>query len=183
MQTTDWNFNFSSLPYWNNRNSIPFVYDEFFEIPQNDSLCCIYSISEVSMCNPLGFLAIIKNKQNPHLYLNVTDGIAFSPIFSLNNDGNLIFLQPNIYYKDTNTIKRPILIIDISKNIFSFFPTDNHNPCYTVSEVNKNVFKIKADPLQKKHDKLLKALSKKKIKINALNWFDLNTINLLPQMI
>lgn len=55
MTATDWKFDFESLPRWDNRERIPFVYDAFFDIPQNDALCCIYSIVEVSMCNPEGF--------------------------------------------------------------------------------------------------------------------------------
>ena len=29
-------FDFASLPHWNNRNTIPFVYDKFYSVPQND---------------------------------------------------------------------------------------------------------------------------------------------------
>ena len=47
------------------------VYDEYFEIPQSDTLCCIYSIAEVSMCNYLGFLAILKNKEKPLLQVKI----------------------------------------------------------------------------------------------------------------
>lgn len=182
MKTTDWKFDFSSLPHWDNRNSIPFVYDEFFDIPQNNTLCCIYSIAEVSMCNYVGFLAIIKNKEKPELFLNITEGITFCPNVSVNTDGNLIFLQPSIYDKDTNTIKRPILIINISKHVFSYIVTDNHNPCYKVVELSKNVFKIDADTYQKKVDKRLNALSRKKIRINRLKWHSLAELDSLPKI-
>lgn len=183
MKTTDWKFDFSSLPHWDKRNSIPYVYDEFLDIPQSDTLCCIYSIAEVSMSNYLGFLAIIKNKEKPELFLNITEGIAFCPNISVNLDGNLIFLQASIYNKDTHTVKRPILIIDISKQFFSYVSTDNYNPCYEVVELNKNVFRIKADANQKKSDKRLNVLSKKKIRINRLTWHDLSELNSLPEML
>lgn len=183
MKTTDWKFDFSSLPHWDNRNSIPYVYDEFFDIPQSDTLCCIYSIAEVSMSNYLGFLAIIKNKEKPELFLNITEGINFCPNISVNPDGNLIFLQASIYNKDTHAIKRPILIIDISKQVFSYVSTDNYNPCYEVVELKKNVFRIKADADQKKSDKRLNELCKKKIRINRLTWHDLSELSSLPEML
>ena len=182
MKTTDWKFDFSSLPRWDNRNSIPYVYDEFFEIPQSDTLCCIYSIAEVSMCNPLGFLAIIKGKQKPELFFNITEGICFCPNVSAGKDGNLLFLQPSIYNKDTNTISRPILIIDIARRVFSYFATDNQNPCYHVVELNNNVFRIEADASQKKNDKHLRALCRKKIRINRLKWHDLSELTSLPEI-
>lgn len=183
MKTTDWKFDFSLLPRWDNRNFDPWVYDEFFEIPQSDTLCCIYSIAEVTMCNYLGFLAIIKTKKDPKLFLNITEGMKFTNNISVNKNGNLIFLQPSIYNTATETDKRPILIIDISKNIFSYFDTENFNTCYKVAELNDDIFGIEADEYQKKYDKRLNVLSKKKIQIKSLNWYKLTEINSLPKLV
>lgn len=61
MKTTGWKYDFTSLPHWENREKDPLIYDEFFEIPQSDILCCLYSITEVSMLNYQGFLAILRN--------------------------------------------------------------------------------------------------------------------------
>lgn len=183
MKTTDWKFDFSSLPRWDNRNSIPWIYDEFFEIPQSDTLCCIYSINEVTMCNYMGFLAIIKTKSNPKLFLNIAEGMNFCDSFSVNKKGNLIFLLPSIYYIDTNTAKRPILIIDIDKSVFSYFDTENFSPSYKIVELSEDVFGIEADEYQKKHDKRLKKLSKKRIIIKYLKWYKLTDISSLPKMI
>lgn len=183
MKTTDWKFDFSSLPRWNDRETIPFVYDEFWDIPQSDTLCCLYSIAEVSMCNCLGFLAILKNKEDPTLFLNIADGFAFCTNMSVNKAGNLIFLQPSIHNKDANVIQRPLLIVDVNKNVFSYVTTENFNPCYRVVELNENVFKVEADAHQKKHDKCLAALSRKKIRINRLKWHDLMQIHALPEML
>lgn len=99
MRTTDWKFDFSALPNWSNRDSIAYVYDKFLEIPQNDVLCCIYSIAEVSMCTYLGFLAILKNKEKPSLFFNVAHGFNFLPCIDTNAKGNLIFLRPYLYDK------------------------------------------------------------------------------------
>ena len=183
MKTTDWKYDFSSLPRWNIRNTIPFVYDEFFEIPQSDMLCCIYSVAEVSMCNYLGELAILKNKDKPELLLNITEGISFYPNFSVSSDGNLIFLQPCIYYQQNSSVKIPILIIDLSQNTFSYLVTDNANPSYRIVELKPNVFGIEADDHQKNADKSLRSLSRKKIRINRLKWYDISMLNALPEMI
>lgn len=183
MKTTDWKFDFSVLPHWNYRNSDPLIFDEFFEIPQSDTLCCIYSIVEATMCNYVGFLAILKTKENPELFLNIAEGMNFSNNFSVNKKGNLLFLQPDLYNRDTKTRKRPILIIDTSKNIFSYFDTGNFSPSYKVVELNEDVFGIEADERQKKGDKRLRALSKKKIRLKRLKWHDLTDIHSLPEMI
>lgn len=183
MKTTDWTFDFSSLPGWDIRQTIPYVYDEFFEIPQSDMVCCIYSIAEVTMGHYLGHLAILKNKEDPQLVLNITKEYTFGTNCSVNKTGDLIFLQPNIYNHHTHTTKRPILIIDIQNNRFSYLKTDNINPCYTVVEINDRVFKIEADAYQKKHDKRLRALSRKKIRLHRLKWYDVTQLDALAEWI
>ncbi len=183
MRATDWKFDFSSLPRWGKRNSIPWVYDEFYEILQSNTLCCIYSIRETTMMNYLGFLAILKNKEKPELFFNITDGISFCPNFFTNTEGNLIFLQPSIYKMQNNSVKRPILIIDISKCIFSYIVTDNTNPCYKIVELDNNAFKIEADAYQIKSDKHLNELNGKIITINHLEWYNLSNLESLPEMI
>lgn len=182
MKTTDWKFDFSILPRWENRNLIPYVYDEFLEIPQSNMLCCIYSIAEVTMCNYLGFLAILKNKEKPSLYLNITE-FTFTGNISASSDGSLIFLQPDIYYKKTNECKRPILIIDVIRNVFSYIDTNNFNPCYSVKEIVENTFKIDADEYQRKNDKRLNTLNKKEIQTDRLKWYELIELNSLPELI
>ena len=78
-ETTDWKFDFSTLPHWEDRYSMPYIYDKFLDIPQSNTLCCIYSIAEVTMCNYVGFLAIIKNKEKPSIFLNIKD-FQLSPL-------------------------------------------------------------------------------------------------------
>lgn len=182
MKSTDWKFDFSALPHWDNRDKIPYIYDEFLELSQKNMLCCIYSIAEVTMCNYLGFLAILKNKENPSLFLNITN-FSFTGNISASSDESLIFLQPDIYYRKTNVCKRPILIIDSERNVFSYIDTDNINSGYSIADINKNTFKISADRYQKKHDKRLNTLSKKKIQTDQLKWHELAKLNSLPELI
>ena len=182
MKTTDWKFDFPSLPRWDVRERIPYVYDEYFEIPQSDTLCCIYSIAEVSMCNYLGFLAILKNKEKPELILNET-GFSFGNHLSVSVDGRFLVLQPQISYLLTNERKSPILMIDVCANAFSYFATDHYNPCYQVVEIRKGTFGIEADHYQRKNDKRLRALSRKKIRVSRLKWHSLSELHLLPEML
>lgn len=126
MRTTDWEFDFASLPRWDIRERIPFVYDEFFEVPGKDMLCCIYSVAEVSMMNYEGFLAILRNKQKPELVLNVTD-ISFCVNFSHSKDGNLLFLQPS-FYSPEKGYRRPVMILDMEKGRYSYIKKETFPP-------------------------------------------------------
>lgn len=181
MRTTDWNFNFESLPRWDNRKEC-YVYDEYHYLPESDTLCCIYSIMEASMCNYIGFLAVLKNKSNPKLILNIAKGYNFCDNFSASKDGRLLFLQPTVYYKELNGSLRPILIIDVIDNKFSFVSTDNVNPLYKIIEVDKSSFKIEAYESQK-NDERLSALCKKTIRTDQLKWHKLSKIESLPEML
>lgn len=176
-RTTDWKFDFSSLPHWDNRYTIPFVYDKFYSIPQNDILCCIYSIAEVRMGWYTGFLAILKNKECPELILNIAEGMIFCDNFSVNKSGDILFLQPSIYNKVNNTVSCPILIMDLTHKKFACCGTDNYNPCYKVIEISDTVFGIEADETQIKTDERLNALAKQKIDLRCLKWYDFSELN------
>lgn len=182
MKTTDWKYDFSSLPHWKNREKMPFVFDEFFELTKTDVLCCIYSIAEVSMDNYIGFLAILKNKDCPSLLLNITDEFLFSTNFSASTDERFIFLQPSIYDERCEE-KRPILIIDLIKCRFSYLLTKNLNRCYKIKQECDHVFTIEADALQRKNNKALKALHGKEICIDKLQWHDIQELKSLPKII
>ena len=182
MRETDWKFDFSSLPHWENHDTFPWVYDEFLEIPQRDMLCCIYSVVEVSMLNYVGFLAILKNKENPTLFLNVSKGYNFCPRIFASRDGSLVFLNPQIYYEKTHSVKHPILIIDVINRFFSYFSDGSSYPSYKIVELRENVFGIEADADQKKHDKSLRKLCRKKIQTKRLKWRPLEELDLLPEL-
>lgn len=181
MKTTDWKYDFPSLPRWDNREKFPWVYDEFYELSQSDTLCCLYSVAEASMLNYVGFLAIFRNKEKPELVLNVTD-FPFCVNFSASEDGNLLFLQPSIYDRDTNRRLRPVLILDIQKNRFSYIKTANYCPGYQVIQKKANVFVVEADD-QRKTIPQLAALHGRKIRTRWLRWYAMEKIHTLPQMI
>lgn len=182
MLSTDWNFDFSSLPGWENRERNPYIYDEFYEVEGSDMLCCIYSIAEVSMGNYLGFLAILGGKKEPKLFLNIANGFCFCNNFSASEDGRFVFLQPSIYNKDDLSVHRPILIIDMLETTFSFLITDNVNPNYKIVETDRCRFKVVPDSAQK-DDAQLNALSQLTIQANKLERYDLSMIEALPKML
>ncbi len=172
---TDWDFDFSSLPHWDNRNTIPYVFDNFHHIPKSDTLCCIYSIAEVSMGRYMGFLAILKNKEKPELVLNVADKINFYRNFFVNQSGNIIFLQPFIYNKATKKSSCPIMILDIANSKFAYYHADNYNLCYKIIELSDCIFGIESNE-SPKGDELLDALTKQKIDLRCLEWYDFSQI-------
>lgn len=182
MKATDWKYDFSSLLHWDNREKTPFIYDEYFEIPQSDTVCCLYSICEAGMMNYLGFLAILKNKDNPELVLNVTE-FPFCVNFSVSPNGKLIFLQPSIYDQHTNRCMRPVLILDLQENRFSYIRTANYCSDYKVIQTKPNVFIIEADEIQRENNQQLAALHGKKIRTRWLRWYRMERLPALPQMI
>ncbi len=177
----DWKFDFSALPYWDNRNHIPYVYDKFYPVDKSDALCCIYSIAEVSLCNYIGFLAILKNKNEPYLYLNITD-MCFCDNFSSNENGNIIFLEPSVYFEETNKVKRPLLVIDFAKEKYSYIDTDNYNSSYKVVQIDEFIFRIKSDE-RLKNDRTSDLLCKQNINLRSINWYDLKELNALREML
>lgn len=183
MKTTDWNYDFTSLPRWDNRERFPWVYDEYFEIPQSDTLCCLYSITEATMLNYLGFLAILRNKEKPELVLNIADGFDFCVNFSASEDGSLLFLQPSLYDPSTNRYSRPILILDVQNHRFSYLRTANYCPDYKVVQKKAHTFVIEADEHQRKAIPQLNALHGRKIRTRWLRWHEIDKLPTLPQMI
>lgn len=181
MKTTDWNFDFSSLQRWDNRETFHDIYDRFYEIPQNDTLCCIYSITEARMGDYIGFLAILKGKESPSLLLDIAGGMNFCDNFSVSENGNLIFLMPHIY-DERRWIICPILIIDLQKNRFSYLMTDNINPCYNIKQESDQVFTVEAFESQRGDERLM-AIHGMKIRPDQLRWYALSKLHSLPDMV
>lgn len=182
MRTTDWSFDFASLPRWDNREKVFYTFDEFYEISGKDMLCCLYCVAEVSMMNYEGFLAILRNKQKPELVLNATD-ISFCVNFSQSEDGRYLFLQPSIYFRETGHIRRPVLILDMEKNRFAFVKTRNYCPDYQVVERKPDVFVIEADERERKSIPALASLHGKVIRTKWKKWYPMERLGSLPQIL
>ena len=160
MKIATWDCDFSSLPYWEDREHIPFIYDTFCEVPQSDALCCIYSIAEVSMGDYRGFLAIFKQKNAPRLYLNVTT-VNFRDQMCANKEGNLLFLRPHIYEPEVKVVKEPVIVIDIQNDLFTYFDMEN-------KYLDENMDNEWCEHL---------------LASNERPWYPLKDLNLLQQMI
>lgn len=162
MRTTDWKYDFESLPRWENRKKIPFVFDEYVEIPQADMLCCIYSVAEVGMGKYMGFLALLENKSSPRLVLNVADGYNFWNTVNFSDDGRMIVLKPFIYDRRLRTSKSPWLILDLDKNTFTYFDSSEkvalHNDGIALSD-------------------------ERKINYSELTWYENSRLEALPELV
>lgn len=181
MRTTDWNFDFASLPRWDNRERIFYVYDEFYEIPGKDMLCCIYSVAEVSMLNYEGFLAILRNKEKPELVLNAAD-ICFCVNFSQSADGRFLFLQPSFYFPEKG-YRRPVLILDMEKNRFAYVKTKNYCENYRVVEKKPDVFVVEADERSRKAVPVLASLHGKVIRTKWKRWYPMDDLGRLRRLV
>ena len=181
MNTTDWNFDFSSLQRWNNRETTHDIYDRFYEIPQNDALCCLYSITEARMGDYRGFLAILKDKESPSVLVDIASGMNFCDNFSVSADGNLLFLMPHIY-DPRYWIICPILIIDLQHERFSYLSTGNINPYYKIMQKSDQVFTVEASETQR-GDQRLMAIHGMQILPEQLPWHDLDQLHSLPDLV
>lgn len=175
MKTTEWNYDFSSLPCWSNRESDPYIYDEYFELSKTDTLCCIYSITEATMCNYLGFLAILKGKDKPTLYLNIANGFNFCDEFFCSDNENLIFLQPSLYNENYGS-KRPILVIDIINNRFSYLFQDNVRSSFGIVQKSDYCFEFLPNEKNCEQKKII-------VDTSELKWYNIQKIISLPEMI
>lgn len=182
-RTTDWKYDFSSLPGWDVRERIPFVYVKFYHLPQSDTLCCIYSIAEVRMGWHQGFLAVLENKEKPKLVLNINKKMSFSDNFSASKNGNFVFLLSHFTDKTAGGIGSIILIIDIISEKFSYLRINNYNPCYKIVELDDGVFGIESDEMQRITDKRLDGFSKITIDLCCLDWFYFNEIDVFPERV
>lgn len=179
MNTTDWKYDFSSLPLWDLHQQRREAYDRFYELPQSDTLICIYSICEATMCNDLGRLAVLRNKQDPQLMAQCS--YPFRVNFSASNDGNLIFLSPQIYDRASNRSKYPILILDIPNRRFSMKMINCPCPGFQVLQVKPRLFTIRTDPSQ--HDKQLQKLNGRHIRLSLRKWYDFSRLDDLHNLL
>ena len=181
--STDWKFDFSSLPKWDVRDRIPFVYDKFHYLPQSDTLCCLYSITEVRMGWYQCFLAILKNKSDPELVFNINKNITFSADFFTSDNGDIVFLPAYFNDKTTGGIGSAVLIVDVVCEKFSYLKMNGYDPCYKVVNLSDGVFGIESDKVQINDDEQLDNFSKTRIDLSCLDWFDFKDVDILSEMV
>jgi hypothetical protein len=134
--------NFESLPYWKNREKIPYVYDLLFENKQIDIAFLSYSIAEVTMCYYVGFLAIFKNKEKPELLLNATKGSFSNEKVVFSTDNKFVFVKSAVYTKKGC----PIFIFDLLNKNFACLKIIQNINNNTMEKINET--KIEIDNLK-----------------------------------
>lgn len=157
------------------------AYDQFHEIPQQDALCCLYSIVEARMLHYVGFLAILKNKSDPTLFLNISQGMNFYDSFFVSGDGRLIFLQPCLYNEQCG-IKTPILVIDLAENRFSYVLTDNIRSWHSVKQKSSDVFVVHTQEYDRVEQRQIE-VPVMEFQLQPLQWHDLDQLNTLRQLV
>ena len=90
-RTTDWEYDFSTLPQWKNRWEIPYVYDAFLSFEKADLLFCVTSVAEVTMGNYRGFLSVLENKASPRVVFTFPKGIVGPNLYPSGKEGYLCF--------------------------------------------------------------------------------------------
>lgn len=90
-RTTDWEFDFSTLPHWENRSEIPYIFDAFLPFEKADLLFCVTSVAEVTMLNYRGFFSILENKESPRVVFSLQKGIVGPNLYPSGKEGYLCF--------------------------------------------------------------------------------------------
>lgn len=181
-KTTDWPFNYSSLSCWDIHQTRFNIFDHFVELPKTDTLCCIYSIDEVSMLNYIGHLAILKTKERPSLVIDVPR-YGFEPKVFASSDQRYLFLVAHIYFRESREMMMPIIVVDVVKNTFAIFPNPGNCSAFDIVQLQQDLFEIQSDPREMEHSERCKAIHGQQISIVQLKWRRLSRLKNLPEII
>ncbi len=171
-----WNIDVYSLPKGNNRDKIPWIYDNLFEHEETNTACLIYLIAEVRMGWCIGFMAVYENKENPKLVFNTTS-INFSgskDAVSFNKSGEFIFAKACLYSARDNRLECPILVFNLKDGKFSFLSIVN-GIHYSIEEIDSINFRLKDNYF----DNRFKSRDGEIIKINEMKFYKLEDIDTL----
>ena len=175
MKLDNWEYDFGSLPHWDDRNSYPHMYyDLLYENPRLDMAFVVYSIIEYRMGAYVGFLAILKNRKSPELVLQTREGVFGNSEIVFSMDGKLAFAKSSLWDDGW-----PLFIFDLLSRNFACFRTTSDNNGFTVRETARNEFTIIADKWQLKNNSsgLLEKLDGTRIEIDALKWMPFGDID------
>ena len=121
-RTTDWEFDFASLPYWKAREHIPFVFDIFLPCPKKDLLFCVHTVAEVSMLNYKGFFAILENKESPRVVFASQKRIVGPNLYV---SGEEEYLCIESFSPEKGAV---MLLYSVSRKAFAVLERDSGNP-------------------------------------------------------
>lgn len=171
MRTTDWNYDFSTLPGWDDRETLRDAYDEFYEVPCDDLLCCIYSIVERRMLDNRGYLAILRNKKQPELIVNISE-YTFNPMFFASQEEKLIFLQTCVHIRKRNQTVYPLLLLDMEKRRFSYALSKNAAGICQINRDRSGIFTIQ-----------ISGHGNRKVRSRWRRWYPLEQLPEFPRML
>jgi hypothetical protein len=163
MNISSWEYDFPSLPHWDEHEKSPDVTDALFESPDGSFCILNYSILESEAANNLGYAAVLKNKQSPELVF-CAENLKFSdvnPFFA--QASHTVALLAVVTEKSMNKDFDITLIIDLDKKRFAFAPfyASDERRLYPMTEekgrlfllipdgTKRNVTKLKHYPLAK----------------------------------
>lgn len=163
MNISGWEFDFESLPRWDNRETMLDCKDYLYESPDATYACLLYSVTEVGMLNYRGFCAILQGKNAPELLLHIPY-VNFEPYAKFSKDGKLLFLKALYRYG-----KRFILVLNLEKSKYAVV-----HFCapvwYELEESDGGMFRITFDKEQTKDDRRIQRIKNTLIDTEQLNW-------------
>lgn len=171
MRTTDWDYDFSTLPGWDDRKTLLDAYDEFYEVPCNDLLCCIYSIVERRMLDYRGYLAILGDQKQPELIANISE-YTFNPMFFASEEEKLIFLQACVHIRKRNQTVYPVLLLDMEKRRFSYALSKNAAGIRQIHRDRAGVFTVQ-----------ISGHGERKVRSRWRRWYPLERLPEFPRML
>lgn len=178
MNISGWNYDFETLPRFENRENGEYTEDILYESPDGSFCVVNYSVKEVRNGDFRGFLAILKNKEAPEKLLNITNinFIKEAPFFASSKP--LTAVLANIYADDIKQSLAVTIIIDLHKERFSLAPIypSEDRTLYPLSEARGKIFLMNRDGSKRDVTKLtqyplskLPLLSGVNIKVNMFN--------------
>ena len=156
MKSIDWPYDFSALPHWDNRERM-FVTDKFTESPRASYLCTLYANCEVSMMNYMGFLAVLKNKVDPELILNVTVFNVTDERAFFTADERFLIVQAHLRKSGLSGYIDTFLVIDLNELKFAFVHNlwTKNRPFDKITEVDQSTVVIQPQNVTVEFSKLI----------------------------
>jgi hypothetical protein len=151
-RSTDWKFDFTTLPHWKTRLKIPYLYDLFLPFEKAELLFCVHSVAEVTMMNYRGFFTILENKESPRVVFTSRKGIFGPNLYADDQEKHLCF---EAYCEGKGSV---MLLYSINRKAFAILKRNSGNPagaCF--SKDGKTVILVEQNrpPLQFAMDTLL----------------------------
>lgn len=174
MNISSWEYDFPSLPHWDEHEKSPDVTDALFESPDGSFCILNYSILESEAANNLGSVAVLKNKQSPELVL-CAEKLKFpiaEPFFA--RSSHTAALLAVVTEKSMDKDFDVTLIIDLDKKRFAFAPfyPSDERLLYPMTEEKGGLFLLVPDGTKRnltklKHYPLAKLNSFAKVKVTS----------------